>query len=156
PSGYPADAELEMMDLRLQFDDQSHRVRLDRLDGLNILSALPYDRWIRGLSWKVWAGADNARELGCDRASVNPRGWSCLYGGVTRGVGVAARFGPGRRGLAYLLADADVGAGPAFAKAHAFRLGGGPEASVDAAVTSWWHWQLSGRYVYYPLGQRGG
>jgi hypothetical protein len=156
PNGYPADAELEMMDLRLQFDDQSRRVRLDRLDGLNILSALPYDRWIRGLSWKVWAGADNARELGCDRPSVNPHGWSCLYGGVTTGVGVAARFGPGRRGLAYLLADADVGAGPAFADAHAFRVGGGAEASVDAAVTSWWHWQLAGRYFYYPLGLRGG
>lgn len=156
PAGYPADAELEMMDLHLQLDDRSRRVRLDGLDALSILSALPYDRWIRGMSWKVWAGADNARELGCDGPARNPHGWSCLYGGVTTGVGVAARFGPGRRGLATLLADADMAAGPAFASGHDFRIGGGAEASVNAEVTPWWLWQLSGRYFYYPLGQRGG
>ena len=155
-NGYPADAELEMMSGRLQFDDQSRRLRLDRLDALNILSALPYDRWIHGKSWKIWAGAENARELGCDRPASDPHGWRCLYGGMTAGVGVAARFGPGRRGLAYLLADVDAGAGPAFADAHAFRVGAGPEASLDAAVTPWWHWQLWGRYIYYPLGERGG
>lgn len=153
--GYPVDSELEMFDVRLRFDDQSHRAGLDRFDALRILSALPYDRWVRGLSWKVWAGADNARELGCDRPERDPRGWRCLYGGVTTGVGLAARFGPGRRVLGYALLDADLGAGPAFADHHDFRAGGGPEVSFVAGVTSFWRWQLTARYLYYPVGQTG-
>jgi hypothetical protein len=156
PDGYPVDSELEMVDLKLRFDDQPRRFTVDRFDGLNILSALPYDRWLRGLSWKVWAGADNARELGCDRPEQDPHGWRCLYGGVTTGVGVAARFGPGRRALGYALADADAGAGPAFSGHHDFRIGGGAEANVVAEVTSAWRWQLGGRYIYYPLGATGG
>jgi hypothetical protein len=152
--GYPTDATLVMANLALRFDDGSRRLRLDRLDALDIVSALPYDRWVRGPSWKVWAGADNARELGCDGPARNPRGWSCLYGGVTTGGGVAARLGPGGRALGFVFADSDLGAGPAFARR--FRVGFGGEAGVTAQVTSFWQWQLGGRYFYYPLGDMSG
>ena len=47
-----------------------------------------------------------------------------------------------------------MGAGPAFPKYH-FRIGGGAEAGIAAQVASFWTWQLGGRYLYYPLGERG-
>jgi hypothetical protein len=156
PDGYPADAKLEMLDVAVRFDNDSRRLRLDRVDALDILSALPYDRWVRGPSWKLWIGADNARELGCDRPERDPGGWRCLYGGVTSGGGLAARFGPGGRILGYVLADVDAGAGPAFAAAHAFRAGAGGEASLVGAVSPAWRWQVGARYIYYALGATGG
>ena len=128
-------------------------MRLDRVDVLDLVSTVPWTRWVNGGSWHIWAGADNARELGCDGPAANPHGWSCLYGGVTTGGGAAARLGPGGRALAYVFADTDAGAGPAFA--HKFRVGVGPEAGVAAPATSFWQWQLGGRYIYYPLGERG-
>ena len=155
PPGYPADSTLVMGNLALRFDDPSRHLRLDHLDALDVVSTAPYDRWINGVSWKVWAGADNARELGCDGPAANPRGWSCLYGGVTTGGGLAARFGPGGRALGMLFGDADAGAGPAFPRDR-FRVGFGPEAMIVAPVASFWQWQLGGRYIYYPLGDTGG
>lgn len=153
--GYPHDATLVMFGLALRFDDPSRRLRVDRVDALEIISALPYDRWVHGGSWKVWVGADNARELGCDAPAQNPNGWSCLYGGATTGGGLAARFGADRRGLAFLLAETDFGAGPAFGSSKV-RAGIGAEAGVAAQVTSFWSWQVGGRYIYYPWpDQRG-
>jgi hypothetical protein len=154
PVGYPADATLVMGNLALRYDDDSRRLRLDRLDALDIVSAVPYDRWVHGVSWKVWVGADNARELGCDGPARNPRGWSCLYGGATTGGGVAARFGRDRV-LAFAFADTDLGAGPAFSR-DGFRLGLGGEAGLVGRVTPSWQWQLGGRYIYYPFGTTGG
>src|SRR5581483_3047074 len=100
--GYPADAELEMGQLRLRFDDGARALRVDRVDLVNIVSASPLDRWIRDVSWKVWFGADNARELGCEQPGSDRAGWRCLYAGLTTGGGVAARFGPRRALLALL------------------------------------------------------
>ena len=48
---------------------------------------------MRGVSWKAWIGADNARELGCERPGSDRAGWRCLYAGVTTGGGVAAPVG---------------------------------------------------------------
>jgi hypothetical protein len=152
--GYPPDATLVMGDVALRFDAPSNRLRLDHLDLLDITSTLPYDRWVHGASWKVWLGGDNARELGCDGPSQNPHGWSCLYGGATTGGGLAARLGPHRRGLVFAFAETDLGAGPAF-RDH-YRLGFGGEGAAVAPLTSFWSCQLGGRYLYYPLGDRGG
>jgi hypothetical protein len=155
PGGYPEDSELEMAGVRARFDNESRRLRLDRLDALNILSLVPYDRWIRGVSWKLWAGAENARELGCDRPERDPQGWRCLYGGLTTGGGLAARFGPRRSVLSWALIELDAGSGPAFATNHYYRAGGGGELGL-AGGAAFWRWEVGARYIYYPVGERGG
>jgi hypothetical protein len=154
PRGFPSDARLEMGDLALRFADRDRALRLDRLDALDIVSAAPLDRWVRGVSWKVWAGVDNARELGCEQAGSRHAGWRCLYAGVITGGGVAARFGPRRSLLLLLLAETDVGAGPAFSDGHDFRVGGGGEATLSGGAGDRWRFELGARYAYYFLGER--
>jgi hypothetical protein len=154
PRGYPADARLEMGDLRLRFEDRARAVRLDRLDAIDIVSAAPLDRWVRGVSWKLWVGVDNARELGCERAGSGHAGWRCLYGGVSTGGGVAARFGPGRSLLLLLLAESDAGAGPAFSDSHDYRIGVGGEALLTGGAGDRWRFELGARAITYLLGER--
>jgi hypothetical protein len=151
--GYPLDAQLEMAQLRVRFDNQSRRVRLDRADLINILSAAPLDRWVHSVSWKAWIGADNARELGCERADSDRAGWRCLYVGGTFGGGVAARFGPRQRLLTFAMAETDAGAGPAFAAGHNYRAGLGGEAGLIGDAGAPWRFQLGARYIYYALGE---
>ena len=154
PRGFPSDARLEMGDLQLRFADRDRALRLDRLNVIDIVSAAPLDRWVRGVSWKVWIGADNARELGCELAGAAHAGWRCLYAGLITGGGVAARFGPRRSLLALLLAETDLGAGPAFSDGHDFRVGGGGEATLSGGAGDRWRFELGARYAYYFLGER--
>jgi hypothetical protein len=155
PTGYPVDARLEMGDLRLRFEDRGRSLQLDRLDLVDIVSAAPLDRWVRSPSWKVWFGADNARELGCMREGSAHAGWRCLYFGVVTGGGFAFRFGPGRRLLFLALGESDLGAGPAFSDAHSYRVGGAGEGLLLGGAGDRWRFELGARYAYFFLGQRG-
>jgi hypothetical protein len=73
--GYLDDAELEMIQLRLRFYNQSHRFFPERLDALNILSVSGYDRWIPKTAWMVRAYGAQAHNLGCF-------GLRCSYGAL--------------------------------------------------------------------------
>jgi hypothetical protein len=53
-----------------------------------------------------------------------------------------------------LLAETDLGAGPAFAGAHDFRLGAGGEARLTGGGDRW-RFELGTRGIYYVLGARG-
>ncbi|HVV49470.1 MAG TPA: DUF4105 domain-containing protein, partial [Polyangia bacterium] len=153
PRGYPEDARLEMGDLRLRFEDRPRAVRLDRLDAIDIVSASPLDPWVHGASWKVWFGADNARELGCEVPGSPIAGWRCLYVGATTGGGLAARFARRRDLLFLVLAETDLAVGPAFAGAHDFRLGFGGEAML-AGGAGRLRFEVGARAIYYVLGER--
>jgi hypothetical protein len=154
PRGYPRDARLEMGELRLRFEDEARAVRLDRADIIDIVSAAPIDTWVHSVSWKVWFGADNARELGCARTDSTQAGWRCLYAGVITGGGLATRFGPRQALLLLALAETDLGAGPAFSTGGDYRLGGGGELSFSGGVGDRWRFELGGRYAYYFVGER--
>ena len=153
--GYPESAQLEMAQVRLRFDNDPRRLGLDRLDVVNIVSASPIDRWVHSVSWKAWLGAENARELGCDRPTSDRGGWRCLYFGGTGGGGVAARFGPRGRLLAFVLGESDAGVGPAFTGTHDFRIGVGAEAGLVGDAGAFWRCQLGVREIYYALGATG-
>ncbi|HLK90557.1 MAG TPA: DUF4105 domain-containing protein [Polyangia bacterium] len=153
PHGYPEDARLQMGSLRLRFENQQRALRLDRLDAIDIVSASPFDLWVQSPSWKVWFGVDNARELGCEEPGSPIAGWRCLYVGVTTGGGVAARLAPHRSMLFLLLAETDLGVGPAFAGAHDFRLGAGGEAMLAGGAGPW-RFEAGARAIYYFLGDR--
>jgi hypothetical protein len=151
PPAYPADARLQMGELRLRFDDRPRRVGVDRADFIDIVSAGPFDSWVKTTSWKVWVGVDNARELGCARPESSRAGWRCLYFGVTTGGGVALSLA---RTRLLLLAEPDLAAGPAFAGAHGYRAGGGGEARLTGGSARW-RFELAARAIYYALGARG-
>lgn len=154
PRGYPRDARLEMGDLRLRFENDVHRLELDRLDLVDVVSGAPIDPWVGGASWKVWFGVDNARERGCDLPGSPHAGWRCLYFGVITGGGFAARFGPRRSLLFLLLAETALDAGPAFSGDGGYRLGGGGETMLTGGAGERWRFELGARYIYYVLGAR--
>lgn len=153
PRGFPANARLQMGDLRLRFEDRAQRVELDRLDLIDIVSAGPFDSWVKSTSWKVWFGVDNARELGCEQPGSSRAGWRCLYAGVTTGGGVALPLG--RAATLLVLGEADLGAGPAFAGAGDYRAGIGGEARLTGGAGNRWRFEVGARGIYYALGQRG-
>jgi hypothetical protein len=155
PRGYPANARLQMGDLHLRFEDRAQRIELDRFDVIDIVSAGPFDSWVKGTSWKVWFGLDNARELGCEQPGSSHAGWRCLYGGVTTGGGVALPLGRASWATLLLLAETDLGAGPAFADNHDYRAGLGGEARVAGGLGDHWRFEVGARGIYYALGQRG-
>ena len=102
----------------------------------------------------VWAGADNARETGCERSGSPHAGWRCLYGGATTGGGIALTLGRDAATL-LLLAETDLGAGPAFSGSHDFRVGAGGEARLSGGDGDRWRFELDARGIYYALGARG-
>jgi hypothetical protein len=153
PTGYPRDAVLEMGNIRARFDNQARRLGLDRLDAVHIVSAAPLDRWAHSPSWNIWAGADNARELGCQRPGSDRAGWRCLYGGVSAGGGLAVRLGTDRRTLLFAFLETDAGAGPVFEEGHHVRLGGGGELGFVGDAAERLRMQLGARFMYYFLGQ---
>jgi hypothetical protein len=152
--GYPRDAQLAMGNLALRFNDQARRLSVDHVDLIDIVSASPLDRWVKSLSWKVWLGVDNARELGCERGDSDRRGCRCLYAGATTGGGGAVRFGPEERFLLFALVETDAAAGPAFKAGERYRVGGGVEAGLVAEAGPRCRFLLGAREILYFLGDR--
>jgi hypothetical protein len=155
PRGFPTNSRLQMGDFRLRFEDRARRVELDRADIIDIVSAGPFNSWLKSTSWKVWFGADNARELGCEQPGSPHAGWRCLYGGVTTGGGVAVPFGRGPWATLLLLGEADAGVGPAFEGSNYYRAGLGGEARLTGGAGNRWRFELGARGIYYPLGWHG-
>jgi hypothetical protein len=112
PQGYPPDSLLEKLQVRLRIEPARRRVWLERLDAVHIVATSPITRWSLRPSWQVWAGAQQAHELGC-------AGAACTYGGARGGSGLAVR--PWRPLLLQAMALSDVAGGPAFAAGY--RLG---------------------------------
>ena len=61
----------------------------------------------------------------------------------------------GRAATLLLLAEADLGVGPAFAGSHDFRFGPAGEARLTGGAGDRWRFELGTRASYYALGARG-
>jgi hypothetical protein len=141
PRGLLDDAALEMAQIRLRFENQTHRFFPERVDLVNLLSASAWDDWIPKTAWKVRASGSIARSFGC-------HGYTCAYGGVDTGAGIALRLG--RPFLVYFLTDAEFSAGPAF---HGdFRVGMGGLAGAILRLGYLSQTEIQSRYVYYFFG----
>jgi hypothetical protein len=141
--GYLDDAELEMMGLRIRFENAARRVSPERLDLLNILSVSGYDRWIPKTAWMIRAGGAQARNLGC-------AGVRCSYGSLNTGGGISLRLG--HPFLFFLLTDADLAAGGPFSD-H-YRIGLGGFAGAVLRLGRFAQTRAEGRYDFYFLGDR--
>jgi hypothetical protein len=139
--GYLDDAELEMLQIRVRFENQARTVFPERIDLLNILSVSGYDRWIPKTAWTIHAGGAQARNLGC-------AGLRCSYGAINTGGGIALRLG--HPVLVFVMTDADVAAGAPFEQ-H-FRVGLGGFAGVVLRLGRFLQTEAEGRYIYYFLG----
>lgn len=141
PLGYPEDASLEMVSLRLRLLVESQRFFIERLTLLNIVSAAPVDRWLISPSWKVWAGGGQAHELGC-------ASWDCSFGGVTSGGGFAWR--PWRPWLLFMMGDLQVQGSPTFK--HNFRAGLGGSFGSTIRWGRVAQTELGAQYIQHLVG----
>jgi hypothetical protein len=140
-AGYNGEAVLEMAHLRLRAEPERQRVFAEQIDLVNIVSAVPFDRWAPKPSWHVRAGGRQARELGCD-------GWDCLVAAVFTGGGVS--FRPARWALGQLMAESEAAAGAAFQQDYRVGLGGAATAVLRWGARA--QTEATARYLYYFLG----
>ncbi len=138
--GYAPDSQLEMLDVRLRFDNSSRQPYIERLDLVDIIALTPWDPWLRKPSWEFSTGVDQAKELGC-------HGASCMSYDLRGGAGLSTLTHLGRRELYYAMAEADFGAAPIFEQG--WRSGAGGKAGVLVDVTHSWRTIFEATYIGY-------
>ncbi len=141
--GYRPGGELEMVDLKLRFDDRERELFIERLDLVRIASLQPWDPWVRKPSWKVSAGVDQAKERGC-------AGADCMYVGLDVGTGLSAETRLGRRELYYAFAEVDGGLGAPLVRGR--RVGAGGSAGLILEPWAWWRVSAEATYIAYESG----
>ena len=110
---------------------------------------------MRSISWKVWLGADNARELGCERPGSEHAGWRCLYSGRRRVAAWRSASARQRRFLVSPWPRPTPAPGRRLRPRHDYRVGGGGELSLLGGAGDRWRFEPGARSAYFFLGQRG-
>jgi hypothetical protein len=140
PDGYPPDAQIEFLPVRLRWYPRDRRLELDDASLVRVYSVNPLGRFDLRPSWRMRAGATTVRDGGCDR---------CLAAALELGAGPAVT---GVLGVADLLlfADSEVlaarglegvrGAGvrPGLGPSALLRLRAGSAATFLAEAR--WRW----------------
>lgn len=137
PEGFAPNSQLEMLDLKLRFDNKRREPYLETLDLVEIVSLSPLDPWVKKPSWRAQAGVDQAKELGCAAAA-------CQYFQAGFGFGYAAAW---RGQVLYALAEAEGGAGPVLP--DGWRAGGGASAGLVLGLAPWWRVHAEARYTEF-------
>jgi hypothetical protein len=150
PEGYLQGSKLEMLDLKLRYDDDRKTAYIQDFSLADIISITPWDRWIHPLSWKINTGWRTANDLNRDPENSQ-------YYGLNFGSGYAANlnsFFPSRVGndwlLAYTMVEADLGVGHPFNKD--VRFGGGPSGGIMLTPTKFWRARFQASYFPYAVG----
>lgn len=139
--GYVAGAQINFMDLSFRYYADDEKVRLHRWHVIDILSLSPWNGIFRPVSWKVNAGAD---ELTLADGRDHPVARLNAGGGLSASVG--------SRGIAYLLAEADLHASTKLDKDYA--LGFGATGGVMVDLTGNWKLNLRMQGLSYRIGDR--
>jgi hypothetical protein len=141
--GYIPHSQLEMFHLKVRYDNDRKKLHLERFTLLDIVSLSPWDRWVKPLSWKLFAGIDTAKDLG--RPPEKSKHFR-LGGGA--GATLGTRLW--RREAFYVLAEGDGGLGGTFR--DDYRVGFGGEAGVAGEIASFWRALFEWGVRRYPAG----
>jgi hypothetical protein len=149
--GFPEYAQIEFMKGEVRFHYRPHRVELDNLSLINVVSLNPFSRFNHRISWKLDVGAVRVRDHGCE---------SCVAGRVQLAGGPATALASGRLVL-FALAETAVAIGPQLSgiRGSVIRAGVGPLAGARfrwtdrliTLVTADWlvlPWQTGGSTWY--------
>jgi hypothetical protein len=142
PEGYPPEAQIEFLPLRLRYDGVRERVELDQGDLVRIVSLAPWDRFSRRTSWHLRVGAETIRDAGCA---------SCLAFATGGGAGFAGA-GLGEALHVAAFADVSVEAAPHLdgIGGSGWRVGLGPAALLRLRAGSRAALLLSGDWRWLP------
>lgn len=144
--GYVPGSQLEMLHLKLRFDNRRSVPYIQDFTLIDILSLSAWDRWVRKPSWKVHTGLSVAED-------IEHRPEHSLYYGLQTGPGFSAATHILKREQWYTLALWDTGLGQVFREDY--RLGFGTESGVIFKLLPMWHVHFAGSYWRYPLGEVG-
>jgi len=137
--GYNQGTQVEFFDINFRYYLSEKKFKLNSLDLIDIMSISPRDRFFKPLSWKVKTGV--YQELMEDGEE------SVVYK-LNTGSGFAYNFKP--IGLCYMFVEPEFQCGSDLKKDYA--LGGGFSVGIVKEVFNWWKLHLSGRQIYFKLG----
>lgn len=141
--GYGRDSQILFADLAVRYYDRSSRIRLDRLQVIDVLALTPYDPLFRPLSFHLGLGIDTIRDIDCGL---------CNAARFDYGFGLAYRTGVVSRLRLYSLVDFAVESSPKLDRSY--RLGGALQAGVLLDVGDNWRFQVTSDYFVFLLGHR--
>jgi len=139
-SGYLSGAQIVLGQISLRYFPERERLRVERLDLIDLCSLTPVSRWETPISWQVCLGMQRSGSTGAGRrltAYFNP------------GAGFSAQIS---KLSGYALLESELSVGNSMEKGYG--LGGG--GSIGALL-EWGPWRVHGRIrlLDYPLGGRG-
>jgi len=137
--GFTEGSQIEFASTSLRYYPKDERLRLQRLDVINIFSAAPRDEFFRPVSWKIRTGiAAKAFASGKDGTvyTLSPGG----------GFAWKNRFS----GLTYLLLETELNYSRGYEKEYA--AGVGLSMGTLKAITDSWKILAQGRYIAGVLG----
>ncbi len=139
--GYVEGAAIDFFDISGRYYGPERSARLQHFYFFDILSLAPRDEFFQPVSWKVVTGFD--RKLMRD-------GRESLIYRINPGGGVTWKCGP--LDFTYLMLESDIDLSNRLK--DRFSFGVGPSAGILTTIGGWWKVDLSGRVLYYELGDR--
>ena len=137
--GYVEGSQIVFGDLALRYYYKDKRFKLQSLDLIDIVSLYPIDDFFKSFSWKISTGFDQ---------ELLAHGKEHLVYRINSGAGVALKNK--LLGLYFLLIEGDLDVSDKFV--HYFSLGVGPSAGIIKTFNKVWKASLSGKALFYELG----
>jgi len=140
-TGFNDGSQIVFSEAAVRWYPRDEKVRLQRLDLIDIVSLSPRDAFFRPVSWKVQTGLAT-RDF--------PGGVESLVYALNPGGGFAWKMSP--LGIVSILAETDLAVSGKYDRS--FTLGMGGSAGIARRVSDRWGVLARGRYVHGVLGDR--
>ena len=140
-NGYLEGAQLIFCDAALRYYSEDHKLILENLDVIDILSLAPRDKFFHPISWKIKTGL--TRIVGDDDQDhlvyeINPGGGFAFKNDIF--------------GLVYMMLETGLNAGGALKDNYA--VGAGGSAGFITCLNDLWKVHFYAKDLYYGLGDR--
>ena len=139
--GFNDGSQIVFSEAAVRWYPRDEKVRLQRLDLIDIVSLSPRDAFFRPVSWKVQTGFAT-RDF--------PGGVESLVYALNPGGGFAWKVSP--LGIVSILAETDLAVSGRYDRSFAFGMGG--SAGIARQVSDRWGVLARARYVHGVLGDR--
>ncbi len=139
--GYVEGSQIVFADIAVRYYFEDNKFKLQSLDLIDIVSLYPMDEFFKSFSWKISTGFDQ---------ELLAHGKEHLIYRVNPGGGIALKNKI--LGLCYLLFEGDLNVSDKFV--HYYAFGVGPSAGVIKTVNEFWKASLSGKALFYELGDK--
>ncbi len=139
--GFNDGSQIVFAEAAVRWYPRDEKVRLQRLDLIDIVSLAPRDALFRPVSWKVKTGFASRDFAGGAEAIVYE---------IAPGGGFAWKIPS--VGIAYLLLETDLAVSGRYDRSYAFGMGG--STGIARQVSDRWGLLAQARYIYGLLGDR--